>query len=296
MQCSAISGIKQKFILIAERVPAYETVWIIGDDFVSNTVGEFLQVDDSSSKPYLSENYDVKMICSNSLLLNHSVSARIHNNLINAIEEQALPFILDADLIKTIHFKEHGASVITEILEMVLKNLMVGIPRTILTHKENLPQCSKKVRYPMILWALAPQHEFFPGKWNIDRRQFNASVEKGVQSFQEMNTLKLLKFWDPEDNSLFVDHRITVQGLAAIWASIDSAFRHWDTFIATKSRKMANKRENPSQQKGGNAHHPREFIKNEFRKYKNHKTSDKFCWQKKEERRPLPQPPPHDQF
>ena len=61
--------------IIPDCVPAYETIWIIGHDFVSNTAGEYLQSSEDQYKPYLRERYDVNVLCSNSLSLNRLVTA-----------------------------------------------------------------------------------------------------------------------------------------------------------------------------------------------------------------------------
>ena len=61
--------------ITTDCVPACESIWIIGDDFVSNTVGEYLQSSDDQYKSYLRERYNVKVLCSNSLSLNRFVTA-----------------------------------------------------------------------------------------------------------------------------------------------------------------------------------------------------------------------------
>ena len=85
---------------------SYEHAWVIGDDFVSDTTGEFFQSDNAASL-YLRQNYDVKICFSTSLSLNKSTTARLHNNLVNAIEEnpllpKAIVMMVDADIIKTV--------------------------------------------------------------------------------------------------------------------------------------------------------------------------------------------------
>ena len=152
--------------------------------------------------------------------------------------------------------------------------------------------------YPAMLWALAPLHEDFPQKWIQDHMIFNATLEKMVEKFQGINTLKLLKIWDPEDQSFYSDHRLTANGLQAFWSSIDSAFRHWDTFVSTKQKKKISIGKKPqSLSRGDNCHHrpgsgsTGDLIKNEYQKFSKFKHSDKYRWQKREDRRPLPVPP-----
>ena len=169
------------------------------------------------------------------------VPARIHNNIVNATQEvlllpKAIVIVLDSDLVKTVSFEGDNAAR-EEIIEVMLRNLGSGIHKLLLAHKENLPAHSKRMGYPAVLWALTPLDKDFPQKWIQDRMIFNATLEKMVEKFQGINTLKLLKIWDPEDRSFYNDHRLTANGLQAIWFSIDSAFRHWDTFVSTKQKK-----------------------------------------------------------
>ena len=147
-------------------------MWIIGDDFVNDTVGEYLQADDES-RPYLRERYDVKVLCSSSLSLNRMVTARIHNNLINSLHEhpllpKAIVMVLDGDVIKTIFHENMGIAII---FEQVLKNLIAELHRAILSHKEHMPMPVKKSIYPTILWVQAPLHGNFLTKWNIHRKK-----------------------------------------------------------------------------------------------------------------------------
>ena len=86
---------------------------MIGDNFVTDMVGEFLQANDEN-KPYMREWYDVKVLCSNSLSINRSVTARrLHNDLANGIVEQpllpkAINFVIDSNIIKSLHHPEMG--------------------------------------------------------------------------------------------------------------------------------------------------------------------------------------------
>ena len=70
--------------LLSDKIHVCDTLWIVGDDFVSDMIGEFLQAEDVD-KPYMREYYDVKVLCSTSLSPNKSVSARLHNNFVNAL-------------------------------------------------------------------------------------------------------------------------------------------------------------------------------------------------------------------
>ena len=85
--------------------PGYDSIWVVGDDFVSDMFGQLQQED--NIKPYIMENYTVKIFNSNSLSMNPSTTARIHNLLIDAMKKytvlpKAIIVVFDADVIKTI--------------------------------------------------------------------------------------------------------------------------------------------------------------------------------------------------
>ena len=217
-----------------------------------------------------------------------SVVARVHNNLVTAMAEQprllkSIIFILDGDLIKSVFHENLG---ISEIFGQLLKNLMVGIHSVILTHKENLPKRAKHLGYPTILWLVLPQHMAFPGSWNMHCKKFMICINRVVQLFEEMTTLRMLKIWDYNDTAFFSDRQYMAKGLAAYWASVDSAFRHWDTFVWVKqSRKIQQNLQDKSKQGQVPQKRPGDFIARELKKYKRFKRND---WQGKdmEESRP----------
>ena len=141
-------------------------------------MGEFLQAEDEV-KLYIREKYNVKVLCSSSLSLNKQVLARLHNNLINGLQEQplllkAIIFMFDGNVIKMIYHQAKGMQMV---MELVLKNLFAGVHRAILVHKEKLLVRAKKAHYPTVLWAMTPLHCDFPPRWNLHRKMFNKSLE-----------------------------------------------------------------------------------------------------------------------
>ena len=164
-----------------------------------------------------------------------------------------------------------------EIFEKLTWNLLAGIYREILAHKERLPSRSRKQHYPTVLWALAPYHTNFPENWNMQWRRFNDALEKLVGMFPEMGILKLLKVWDYKDLELFSDHWFTARGLTNYWMSIDSAFRHWDTFVFTKMKTKHQTTEN-SDTTEDTRREGSEFICWEFNKYKKFQQRGRANW------------------
>ena len=269
-------------------------IWIIGDDFVNDTVGEYLQADDEN-KPYMWEYYDVKVLCSSSLSLNTSVTVRLHNNVVNVLEVKPTPFlpkaiifVLDGDIIKTVHHKMQG---ISEIFGQVLKNLIMGIHKFFLAYKEKLPNCSKRGDFPSTLWVLPPLHKNFPEIWNLHCKKFVKCLETIVQLNKEMGTLKMLKIWDPEDYTLFRDKCFTAAGLQAYWNSIDSTFHHWDTFIFVKARMRGvkspfqNRQQSMVQPTAEHNHSVgRMRIIKDVQRFKRSKASGKFHWNRNQKK------------
>ena len=88
----------------------------------------------------------------------------------------------------------------------------------------------------VITLVMTPLHCDFPPRWNIHRKMFNKSLEIAANKHPQMAVLKMLKVWNPDDSALFRDSRYTASGLEAYWSSLDSAFRHWDTFVYTKKK------------------------------------------------------------
>ena len=290
--------------MLTDAVRAYEAVWIIGDVFVANTVRQYLQLNDEF-KPYIRDKYDVKVEFSMSLDGVTSVVARVHNNFIRGIEEhkllpKAIIFIFDCDLIKSV---KHDGAGTAEIFGQVLKNLMLGVHRTVQAYKDQLPNKSKRFDYPALLWVEAPLHVNFPSRWNMHRSIFNNCLASLVQGYPEMYILWLKKIWNYDDPALCFDRRITASGLTAYWGSIDSAFRHWDTFISVKVAKKLQDNRYAGKTSSQEQRSPNDFVAREVQKYQRQKFQNKFFWQKRrsqrggsgaEERRksrPLPIPP-----
>ena len=187
-----------------------------------------------------------------------------------------------------------------EIFSQVLNNLMEGIVELINEHKKELPERSKCETYPTILWSLLPEHKDFPDNWLQNRLKFNHSLEHLTQRFSNMGVLKLLKVWDGNDQTMIKSEKFTEKGLIAYWGSIDSAFRHWDTFISVKNAKQKQNTKKGYLPKGGT---PNNFVHKEFQKFRrargecpNWQNNKRYHYDygredHHEDRRCMPQPP-----
>ena len=249
-----------------------EAIWVIGDDFVMDTAGQYLQNPNDEKKLYLQDKYELKIFNSSKLSVVDNVAARIHNEFIGTVKQQmvcpkAIIVVLDGDMVKNLRCELNQTAII---YQEILKNLMSGLHRAVITHKERLPIKGKKLEAPTILWTLAPFHDKFPEVWNLWRTKFNAALVKCAQLFPEMGTLTMKKIWDPSDPNFLIEKKFTALGLSAYWESVDSAFWHWDTFLFLKilAKFQFNK-------KRSNERKPGDFISREVQQFK--KAKAKFA-------------------
>ena len=229
----------------------------------------------------MKDNYEVKVFNDTSLSPITSAAARIHNKVVEAINKhsllpKAIVIIMDDAIIRMVHHRDYGVS---EIYGALVKNLMVGLHRLILSHKESLPTKSRKFNYPTILWALCPLNKGFPESWNTFRKKFNNCLEACSVLYGEMQILRLKKFWEYQDESLVKDKKLSAAGYQAFWCSVDSAFRHWNTFIFNKNAKskIIGKQKFPTDHTNRTKN---DFVAKEYRRFQ-----EKRHWQKRHQRR-----------
>ena len=123
---------------------------------------------------------------------------------------------------------------VTEVYTQLLRNLMKGLVDEISDHQKKLPNRCLKIGYPKLFWAIPPFHDNFPEDWNALRQHFSKCLLAEIGEFPDMSPLRLLKVWNADGPENFADMRYTAKGFLAYWASVDSAFRHWDTFVYKK--------------------------------------------------------------
>ena len=93
---------------------AYESLWLIGDNFMSRSYGEYFLMNSSKgiSEGYMRKGFDVKAYYSNKFVTNNrSVLSRIRNNLVKAVNDnyllpKAIIMILDYDILQDLEFSK----------------------------------------------------------------------------------------------------------------------------------------------------------------------------------------------
>ena len=170
-------------------------------------------------------------------------SGRIRNSFLKAINEQAmLPkfivVILDDDLTVSLdHYQDPYY-----IIHQVTGWLMREFERSIEAYKDMIPQKVKRTKFPQFIWISPPSHKHF-GRINNGLRNIQSiCLEELVTTHNNMTSLKLIKFWDPEDGNLFLknEYRFTNEGLNRYWEAVDSAVHYWS--IIGHKKKESSKR------------------------------------------------------
>ena len=123
----------------------------------------------------------------------------------------------------------------------ILHWLMVEFDRLITTHKERLPQKSKKAGYSCFIWVEAPQHDNFNN--NTLRQIFNDGLAIVGNLHENVSVLGMKKIWDPSDYSLFLkkENRYSATGLRFFWESVDKTIRYADTIQFKKMTQQKSK-------------------------------------------------------
>ena len=160
---------------ISGSIPAYDQIWIIGDDFVANTFTQYAHNAAKQNKQYLLENHDVKDFAVKSFCSHvRSPLARLKLQFTKVINEQILLpkiriFVLEDDVIR--HLKADvntGSNIFNEVIPWLFRE----IHKLIDIRKDQLPKKAFKDMYPVIYWMELPQHANFSN--NLIRRKRNS--------------------------------------------------------------------------------------------------------------------------
>ena len=100
---SSVSGV---------HIKGYETIWVIGDEFVQMTFEKIVKQNDDT-RFYMKENFNLREF--SSTRLNGDIISRIINNLINVMNQEILLLklilvVLDNDLTRNINHDSYGIS------------------------------------------------------------------------------------------------------------------------------------------------------------------------------------------
>ena len=152
----------------AGNIRGYEHIWILGDDFVARTAGPHFQHNYETKQKlgYIRAHYDTTIICSGTTsrdLMEDNILGRIHNNYVQAVEDQvllpkAVIIVLEDDMIKTAnHFKKGSSTIFDNWLKWITNDLF----KITAAYKEKLPTKSRKFKYPHSFWVPAAHHDDF---------------------------------------------------------------------------------------------------------------------------------------
>ena len=179
--------------------------------------------------------------------------------------------ILDNDLLDYLDFKGMGCSVmISTWLEWLFNQLHVMF----LTCKQQLKKYAKSKESPFVYWVELPKHENFHVEDNTACGKFNLYLTTLVKKFPNIRLVKMKEFWAYDNLNLVVNNKITVEGLAVYWHSVDAAIKF---NIAKRNQFLAKSVvEASSQQSLGS--HP-EDMKKFF--HRNKAQEDRFHWSSK---------------
>ena len=226
-------------VIISDAVPAYDTVWFLGDEFAISFFEQYFKEKTLKgyNAGYIRNNYDVMAkLSSQYMSQTKNFLSRFRNLLVSAITDQPrLPKIivniLDTDLMKNI---DESIWDDTKALNRVIGSMMSDQSKLILTQKSYLQQKAKRTNYPHIVWIEAPIHNNFPD--NYRRERFNYSLNHMVQFQEDTTVLKFKKIWDSSNSRLYIreNERFTCEGLSAYWAAVDCTLRYLDTILLKK--------------------------------------------------------------
>ena len=204
-------------------------MWIIGDEFVSDTYTQFFKnaFGDEGQIGYIRAHYDVTAFCLGKDKLNKNILSRFRNALVKAVNKQvvlpkAIIYIMEQEFIDDL---QHYGPGISHLLGKCVEYIANQTHRVITAHKEKLPSKSRKFKYPAILWATMPEHYDWK-EMNQYRNKYNVIIQTTTSLFREMEILKLT--WDDCDRGYFTRMKLNARGRTSFWISVNEAFEAWD--------------------------------------------------------------------
>ena len=175
---------------------------------------------------YGSENFDVFPFCGSRFSSNDTnMLSRLCNSFAFALNQhvklpKAVLIIINMDLME---FLEYDGCGVSTMYGTWLEWLAAEYHQMMESRIKNLPMKALHKDVAQMYWMAVPYHfEFDDGE---NRNRFNACLDSVMKKYDYMRMLKTKEFWDPKDNMLVVQNRITNEGNAAIWASVDAGLK-----------------------------------------------------------------------
>ena len=222
--------------LISELIRATDEIWIIGDNFATNTFNQhFLSLTEENS--FTRANFDVKTAIYNGYGQDkyNGILIRLRNGLVHAINSfvnlpKIIVYTLENDLIKAT--VKVPIPKLEDAFNRLFNWLMNESRKCIMTHNENLPMRAR--RNPHCLWILPTNNV------NFDDNERRLICAKSLLNISKLHTnnraLELKQLWDENDVSLFDRdlQKYTANGLLTYWKAVDRTIKFYD-FIITKA-------------------------------------------------------------
>ena len=220
-------------IYIADRIKAYQSMWVIGDKFVKNSATIYFKtVDDKSS--YATRHFQITILDSDEYTSNiKSVLARLRNNLVYGLNKctsipKFIVIVLEDAIIEDAGFANFG---ITNDYEIRTKWLVNQYRKIIDAFLDYLPYKNKKEGWPKFLYICPSMHKNY--KNNALRKKYTRVLEDTCSITERMTAMRIRSGWDFDDTNIFLDNqqRYTTEGLASFWNAVDKLIEEFDQFV-----------------------------------------------------------------
>ena len=227
---------------------AYETVWFVGDQFLTRSYQPYFGAKENT---YVNEHFESLVYMNNKFACNdRSVLSRLRNCIVYGINHnyllpKAIIIVADNDILKAVQFEGFEISVL---LGKIMEWIGNEIYRIISGYKDSLPKKAVKEHFPQILWIEPPLHKNFSVDDNDRRKKFAKALSDTAKLFQNMTVLQLRKVWQYDDDSYYLKgaQHFMADGYAAYFSAIDTVIKLWDTFLYQWMVKKAGKTADPT--------------------------------------------------
>ena len=235
-------------------IKGLDSLWIVGDEFCSQTCLPFFMNITSDDDSYAKENFETSIFFGTDYMTTSSFEhnaniknriARVHNSVVRAIRSKGtlpklLIIVLEDDIINFLNYNDYG---VTEMYGRVIEFLSREINESIQEFKQRyLPTKSKRDSIPQLVWILPTLHRNYRNS-NL-RRKFANEMEKILPLFPDNTVLRLKQIWDPESNTMVssFNNALTACGKRFLWKAVDRTIRYAD-FILFKEKEMYHEQE-----------------------------------------------------
>ena len=144
----------------------YDSIWIIGDEFVSKSSFEQYAKGETG---YMSTHFKVKeMYSSQYMSADQNLLSRLRSAFLKSIQEHVLfpkfvVMVLDDDIIKYFNIGDASMEMAeySKQLGHLMNSIMTDFDKLLRAQKEYLPPKCKRSLYPQIIWIEPPVHQQF---------------------------------------------------------------------------------------------------------------------------------------